>query len=196
MKLQDFKKIDINDLKNLDFAKILEEILAKPDMAANAALVILSLFVMFQIFNGRQGEIKTLKGKLEQLEKKGAVIETYHATQKQFTAFISNLPKGVPEDTVIEKLTDFAANHDVQILSFSPAKMESKKFYDKVIVNLNIISKNYKNLCLFVNDIENSPYALRLERWGGFMEEAEKNNTPAIHAQITVASIIFKNEQK
>ena len=105
---------------------------------------------------------------------------------------------------VIDKVTDFAARREVQIVSVAPSERDSKKFYDKVVVTLNIVVKGYKKLCLFINDIENSPYALRLEKWSGFLEESTKStqtledteDVETIRAQITVASIIFKNEQQ
>lgn len=204
MNIKDLSKLDINDLKNLDFAKIQEGILAKPDLAVNVALVLLSLFAMFQIFNSRQGEIRNMKGQLEELEKKSAIVDTYHSTQKQLTDLIGSLPKGIQEDKVIDQLTDMAANRNVQILSFSPAQRESKRYYDKIVVNLNIVSNSYKNICLFVNDIEQSPYAMRLEKWSGSMEDisslsqtTEISSTQAnINAQITAVSINFKNEQQ
>ena len=162
MKIKDLRKVDVHELKKLDFAKIQEGILAKPDIAVNVALVLLSLIWIFQIFASLQKNLNELKGKLENSEKKGAAIDTYNATQKQFRDFIDNLPKGISEDKVIDKLTDFAAKREVQIISVSPSERDSKKLYDKVVVNLNIVVKGYKNLCLFINDIENPPYALRL----------------------------------
>lgn len=198
MNIQDLAKIDINDLKNLDFAKIQEDILAKPDIAVNVALVLLSIFIMFQFYNGRQAEIKTLMGKLEELNKKVTMVDTYYATQKQLNEFKTDLPKGINEYKMIEELSNFASNRNVKISSYTPASRESKKYFDKVIVNLSVSTHSYKDMCMFVNDIENSDYALRLDNWHGSMEDAGETTAENgnINAQITVASINFKNEQQ
>ena len=199
MKIQDLSKLNVNDIKKLDLAKIQEDILAKPDIAINVGLVLLSLFVMFQIFNGKQTEIGTLKSEIEDWEKKTAVVDTVNATQKQLADYIKNLPQGLLEDKVIGNLADFAESRKVQIISFSPIQIEHKKYFDKVAVNVSITSDDYKNICLFVSDIENSPYALRLQKWIGSMEENKSGDLTIktkIDAQLTVESINFKNEQK
>ena len=74
MQIKDLRKVDVNELKKLDFAKIQEEILAKPDIAVNVVLVLLSLLVVFQIFASLQKNLNDLKGKLENSEKKGETM--------------------------------------------------------------------------------------------------------------------------
>src|SRR2546430_488354 len=123
MNLADLTKIDI---KNIDIGRILKTLRARKDILVNVVVVFATIFVMVQIYSNKHSENQALEIKLDAQKKKSAPIADYNKAQKDLNAFLDALPKGIPEYSIIDKLSDFAEKHNIQILSFSPAKSRSE----------------------------------------------------------------------
>lgn len=166
MNLSDLANIDINDI---DFSKIREKLLIRQDLVVNIGLIILSCFLMIYIYQDRKDERERLKNKIIALEQKSESIETYQAYQERLEEFMKKLPEEISSDTLISELTDIAVARNIQILSFTPAKQETRQYYDIIYVNLDVLADSYADIGLFIYDIENSIYDLRVERWSGHL---------------------------
>ncbi len=189
MKISDLSKID---LKDIDLKKIQESLLQRPELLINLGIAFFAGILIFNIVGGRMNEAKKLKGKMAEQKKKVAAIKTHEVTQKEFKELIDHLPAGILEDSLVDHLTDFAGKRNIQIQSFSPANKTQKNYYTQMTVLLKVAAKNYKDMILFLNDIESSPYNLRIDRWTGTMEaEKDEGKEGIIVAQLEINAVNF-----
>ncbi len=190
------------DVKKLDPKEIQKTLTNRQDIFVNILVTLATFFFMFQIVSGKQAESKLLKSRISDLEKKIESINKNKQSVKELEEFTSTLPDGVPGNLIVDKLTDFAEKRGVQIVYVSPTETEIKSHFDRTSVNVNLTAKSYKDLWLFIYDIETSPDNLRIDRWSGLMESNRRNVlngrvqgmdiVETINAQMDIGSIKFK----
>src|SRR3989338_7759696 len=121
--------------------------------------------------------------------------------QKEYDAFMRDFPQSILTDQLISKLSEFAANRRVQIISFSPEKERGDEYIKVAKVRIDVITDHYKDLVLFMKDIEDAPYTMRVEKWAGKMKEEiplkrEKGSAwvkEIVGASIEIGSIELKD---
>ena len=173
MNLSDLNNIQ---LKDINVQQVTDNLKSRKDLTAYLVMVGLTLFVMFRIFDAKQNEGRMLKNQIKEMEKKNEVIAEHERMSKELNTFLSGLPAGLSGDNIVDTLTGFAEKHKVQILSFSPARSKTTKLYQHTSVNINVSSPTYKDMVLFVHDIESSPYNFRLENWLGYLGPGGRNS--------------------
>jgi hypothetical protein len=161
-------------------------IFQRQDIALNVALVIVSvLFSLF--FVDAQGKEKAkLITEISALDKKIAAIENYTIAAKTLNQFEENLQNGLSGEKLITTLSDYAAKRNIQILSISPASEEKRDLYNLVKTRLSVQCKNYKDIILFVSDIETAPYTLRIESISGSANEQSTRRTGSSESRVEV----------
>ncbi len=197
--LKNLSNLQINDLKNINYQKYLKDLRKKPGVLINLGLIAFALIFSGYTFKKSQHSVKSTRTEISNLENKLKTMETYNETQKTLKDFLDNLPPRITEDDLINLLTDFAQERNIQIESFSPAKRQSSQYYDLSSMILQTRVENYKDLWLFINDIEESPYALRIENWsgsftGGGRQQGQTSANETIQIVLEIAAINFKNE--
>lgn len=200
--LKDLKEYDI---KNVDIGKFLKTIQQRKDILAGIVLVAITLMTANDILSKERVKTRDLSQKISLLEKKIKAIDSYKKAKGQLTALVKSLPQGLPEaDNIIQKVNSLAIDHDLQISSFAPSNRIENDFYNQVNLKLTVSSNDYKNLVLFIKDIEQSPYNLRVELWSAKIERKQKrtvNTTnqrealPSISAELELSSIYFPDEK-
>lgn len=162
-----------DDLQNINFPKIREKVLQHPTIFINIILLAVTIFVVHYIYSIKKAEVVGLANQVTNLDKKLFEINEFIKGQKDFNEFIDQLPQGVPAANIIAKLTNFAVARNVRILSYSPATEADMPLYKIIRINLDVTSTSYKDMLLFLYDIENSVEPLRVEEWRGEMKEDE-----------------------
>ena len=210
MNLKDLNNIDIKDLRNIDWSQIKDRLQSRPNLLINISLVVVTLLVLFSTFNKYTEATKSSKTEIVGLQERLAALKKFEAAKKKHNDFLKKAPKAIAGDQLIQTLSELAIRRDVQILSFSPAKKKSNKLVSLTSVKVNIASKNYADIILFVHDIEKSSYPVRIENWSGTsmtpnevsMQSSRRSSRQTankdikgdhIKATITIESVELKN---
>mgnify|MGYP001563563607 CR=1 FL=1 len=139
-----------------------------------------------------------LKNRIADFEKKTEAINEHQKAAQGLEEFMKALPGGVAPANVIDKLNDFAEKRKVRIESFLPGEPKSEALYGKSSIRLDLSADSYRDLWLFVYDIEASPYNLRVDQWSGSIQAgrqgpgAQSSGEEKIHAQMEITAIYFK----
>jgi len=210
LNLTDIHKMDIKDLQKLDYIGFLKDAKRRPDVALSLVVIpALTLFVCFHLFFKSGTEQKTLKADVLQREEKIIVVDEYTKLQGDLAQFFKTLPNKISENEFVDKITEFAVKRRVQIESFAPTKNQSDPLYDLTVINLNVETKNYTDMWLFIHDIEHSGFNIRINNWVGTMGPRGQgaggsrynNRDPAkaddswINVRLEIATVSFKNEK-
>ena len=196
--IEKLNKIDINDLQKIDYKKIALEVRKNPNDFINIIAVLLTGFIVFNLFTKKQAEAKKLKTEMVTLEQKKISLENYNKANNELTAFIKNLPQKITDDEIVNRVTDIAVARNVQIETFTPAKKIKTTLYDLNSIVLSITASSYKDLWLFVHDLEQSAYALRIDHWtvnsliANNPDQAKKETK--FRANLEITSLNIKNE--
>lgn len=189
--LEDLKKIDINQFKDL--------LRRSPVIVLNIVFVLGSCFTALTLFNKAMSDEKKMKASNASYEEKLEAVKKQKKAKEELDQFAANFPKELVGRQLIDKFSELATNRNVHILSFSPAKEKSDQYSILTTVNLSIESNDYKNIILFVKDIENFPFAVRLEKFSAEMRSSIETNINIdekeenlINADIEVSSVRIK----
>lgn len=197
MKVSELKNININ---KIDVKQINDFIVKQPNVVVSMIIIFIAMIVSFNFFSEKQNEIKGVKTQVTTMQSKIDAIKQYNQTLTEFNTAFDALPQGLSGPALIDTITEIAQKHNVRVLSFSPIQVQSEEYYDRVIINMSLSAKSYKDLLLFVSEIENSTHNLRVNEWNENLETKEifsADNTIReklnLHKiSITVDSINFK----
>ncbi len=180
MKISDLSKINIKDI---DLAKIQENLLQKPDLLIQLIITGISFFILIKVVAGGLLEEKKVQEKIQELGKKVARIKAHDDLQKEYSQFLADLPPGLPTDDLMGRVTELAGEHSIQISNFSPPKEIKKKFHTLTILSLNVTANNYQDMVTFIRSIEESSENLRVDRWTSAAKAQTTNSGEAASAE-------------
>lgn len=198
----DIAKMDIKDLQNIDYQKLISSIRKKPDIAISIVIPLLAIFISFNIFAKSTAERRNLSNKNQAMENKLVVLTEYKTAESELQTFLESLPSKITENDFVNTITDFAVKNNIEIESFSPAQNKSDPIYDLTMINLSANTKNYKDAVHFISDIEKSKANIRINSWSGNkgvpQEGTRRGKNPSdpkdlsINFRIDIALVTFK----
>ena len=198
--IEKLNSMNISELKNIDIGKLKEILRHSPKIIANLVMIAASIFAVITLFNRSALNEKKFKANTVKYEEKLKAVKNQENIKQQLDNFTTSFPKSVGGSQLIDKFSELASSRNVHILSFSPTNEKSNNFLHQITVDLSIESNDYKNIILFVKDIEDFPFALRLEKFSARLSDAfnqnrqpkEKKEEISITAEIEVSSLKIK----
>ncbi|MBF0523378.1 MAG: hypothetical protein HQL24_10040 [Candidatus Omnitrophica bacterium] len=184
--------LNLQKLKNINAADLKESILSDPGIVIKYLLIILTFFTVLHTYQKHQEKSGGLNKNILQNEKLLTAINEYNATKKNYENFIKNFPQGLPAYQLLDELANISAQNNVHILNFSPATEKDFSQWKMALVNMTITSSDYNNMVRYIQSLENSHYALRVERWTGSPSQEQGEKT--IKATIDISSMVLKND--
>ncbi len=194
------RSFNIKDLQNIDAQQLGDMLRQRIDIALNITLVLVTVVATVLIVNGSGKRSEMLTWEIKQFEDRGAAVKESERLKGEYSAFLKSFPGSIVTDQLINKLSEFAADRQVQILSFSPVKEKSDNYIKVAGVQINIASSDYKNIVLFMKDVEDAPYALQVGQWSAKMKEqrssegAAESRKQIVEANMEIGAISLKDE--
>jgi len=188
--LKKLQNINIEDFKNIDFSGIKEKLLRRPDLLIIMGVILVTFIGTFQLYTNQKKRTASLQEEILVMQEKLEAVETLKEISKDHNKLLKDFPESVSEQKFTNLLSKFTFDNDVEIISFSPAKKKTYDLANLTKIDLNITSRNYKDTIRFINDIENSPYSIRIEHWSGKMPGGAESET--IVSKISISSIEIK----
>jgi hypothetical protein len=207
MNLAELSRLDIKDLKKVNYHKTWEEVRKRPDILVNLISILLTIALVVHIYAKNHEGTRAVRTETALLEKKIVSIEAYNEVKGELNAFLGTIPAGINEEDFINKVSDFALAREVQIKSFSPVGKKDETFFQSTRFVLNITASHYAKIWLFIQDIEQSAYPFRIENWqgsnGGSPDARRRNAGTAgqkpedfqVFVQMEIAFINFKESR-
>ena len=165
--LKELNKIDVKNLKNVDAGQIKAALFNRLEITISIVLAAATIAGALYLFGNKKKETDQLNYRIGQLKEKVTIVQEQKNIQKSFEDFVDTFPKSIATDQLIDKISSLAANHHIQIQSFSPAEEISGEYWSITNLSINISSVNFKDIIQFVKDIENLPYAIQIQKWSG-----------------------------
>lgn len=162
--------VDVKDLKKIDFTQVQDNIKNKPEILAIIVLIVLSLFATIYIYLDFTKKTKEYAQKTSTYKEQLESAEQNELIKKKYEKFMSEFPAKIVVDDLIDIVSVFAINHNIKISSFSPAQEQVGDYSKIVTININFAAEKYTDLVNFMKDIEQAPYAIRIEAWQAKLE--------------------------
>ena len=156
------KSLDIN---NIDINDLISRFLSQKVVIANIIVVVLGLLGGYYLYNNFTHQKQAAQQNIAMLQEKLATISTYQTTKKQFDEFKNTLPKSIDEDNLVDALSNYAIQNNVEVVSFSPVTSSDSAYYTRSSVDMNVRAKDFKQLVLFIKTLESEQMVLRLENY-------------------------------
>jgi len=208
--IKKLQSIDAKDFKNIDFNQAKAVLTSRIDIVLIVLLISITFFSTLTIYNGRKKKAESLNIEITEKEEKLIIVEKYRELTKEFHDFIDNYPKHIPRGQLINKLSEFAIQHNVQIENFAPASQQTDDYTKITTIQINISSEGYNNIILFMRAIETAPYSITVEEWSGkikgersssrgrsrrrYTPITEENKPKFIEANVKIGSVEIKND--
>lgn len=195
---KDLKKLDLAKLKEFNLDRIKEELATKPKILFNAIFSLAAIGTMIYSFGYYKNEASQIQAEIVSLNQKLEMIRLTSTTEARYNEFFAKLPKVIPNNQLIGKISEFAEKAQVNVISFSPLKTNESEFVNQYIVNLNIKADTYQDLVNFINIIENSNFTLKVNKCtirtnSAYMREYRGEGEVPLDAYIEIGSIQLKN---
>lgn len=149
----------------------------------NAAVVLLTLIIISNIFKGQSQQVKALNETRAAELKKNEILSSISSLEKKISAFKKIFGKRDPS-AVINSLSIIARESNVKIISITPKGQDNRSAYTKYPFDLVVGVENYHSLGKFVSNIESSNDLFFIDRMG--VRPTEKSVTQEQKHGLTV----------
>jgi len=192
MNLKDLTQLDINDLRNIDIDQVKSALISKPNVLINIILVGVTVLVAVSVYTNHTVKEKNIEKEIKIASKKLKVVQEHNKILEAIQAFIDSAPVPIEISSLMTMLNENASNFNIQIIKLQPSKVDRSENFEISKIQLSISTSNYKNLLLFIDALENSEYAIRIEDWSAAMKskKAGKGDRTliSINSNITLSS--------
>jgi Tfp pilus assembly protein PilO len=199
MKKFDFKKLNEIDVKDVNWTALKEKFLERKELLVMVGCIVVTLFLLMSTVGKRIDESKDLKSRIVSMEEKIGFIKEHDAVKDAIAKYVRNFPETIAEDKMISMLTDLAVKYGVTINSFSPGTRVEEGLYSRTSIQLNLSTKDYRNVVFMVGEIENDPRAIRIdqltfETGGGtrsrrYARQGEEEKEDVVSVTMTISAI-------
>lgn len=202
------QSVDVKDLKNIDMQQVQDNIRGRPEMIIIILLLAASIGGSVYLYTSFQKTSGELDGEVTKYNEQLEAAEQNIVLTKKFDEFMAAFPEKIVIDDLTDKISGFAIDRNVNIVSFSPAKQQETDYTLVETININVVANEYHQLIAFIRDIEEAPFAIRIEAWTARLDrkgnnrqgrrtrrhEAAKDEDeiPSIAATIEIAAIALK----
>ena len=159
------QSIDAKDLKNIDFGQVKNNIKSKPDILLIIVLITASLSATIYMYTDYKKKTKEFEEKKITYDDQLNAAKQNEIIKAKYDKFLNEFPDKIIIDQMIEKLSTYAFNYNINIISFSPATKIEDEYSKTESININVNAEDYEELIGFIDEIENAPYAIRIETW-------------------------------
>ncbi len=196
------QSIDVKDLKNIDLVSVQDNLRGKPEILIIIILILLSLSATIYLYINSKKTIKELEKEHVALVEKMDAVDRFKEHEIKHKNFLDEFPESIVADDLIDRISGFAIDRNIKIISFTPAQEIKSDFTRVERVNFNVAADEYSHLIEFLRDVEHAPFAVRMENVSaklrvaetrrsrrGRQEEPEVPSDPVISATISIAAI-------
>jgi hypothetical protein len=162
------------DFKDLDTGKLVKIFKGHRNSIIKIALILGSLLMAGMIFNDHRIKEQNLRSRIVQIQQKLEVVIARDEAIQDLNNFKSSLPNKLSEFELITLISKYAKSQHVVITSLSPAESRDMGLYDMISIRFDVVSDDFKDIMLFLRDIENSKFPLRVDSWSGHEAEDGK----------------------
>jgi len=196
----ELSKLDVETLKDIDYIRLKDDLLKRKDIIINTVAIIGSLIAILGIYNNNKDDFTNLSQSVTSLEKKLDAKTELLKIKKEMLNYIENIPIGVPDDELISYLNKAAITSNVQITNFSPSQTKTFKYYNTTSINLEITAKSYGDMWKFIQSIESSGLALRVDKFqSGTSSRRQRRGQSkteyVLSTRVSISSINVKNHE-
>ena len=171
MDLNTLKNINLNDLKNINPKVVQEFIKGKLETIIILSLIVATFCATISIYNNARGRIASQKAEISKSEQKLKIADELKKIEKEFGEFKEKFPKPIPGNQFNIKLSEFAIKNNVQTVSFSSPQKSGDEALELTTISFDVSAEDYPSLMKYIQDIESSPYALRLHKFNATLQQ-------------------------
>ncbi len=203
MDLKELSKLDIKDLKNLDYQAIFNKLKKRPDIMIDTVIILAALTFCVMYYANQKAELNAQSIALMTLEKKERVFRELQKAQDVLKLLKSAIPDPIVESQLIEIITQNASEHNINIASFSPAVTAVQSAGTTITLSIDITAPSYTHLWKFVYQLESKYKTIRIDTWTGQMNASARQRGRAsqsastspdtINASLTITAVNLIN---
>ena len=191
--LSELSKLDINDLKNIDYKKLVQDLFKKKDKLTRVIAVFLSIIAGFYIWTNNGKTLNRSKEQLSILQEQLAAFKELSIAKADFQKTLDALPEPLEYKEMIEKINESAIANNIDVLNFSPANIQAGSLYDLIRVHIAVLAPSYTHFWQFIHTLDSSPHALRVESIQGRPAASKKEITEnKLNIDLEVSSLKIK----
>lgn len=159
----------------------------------NFAIIILALFIAFQIYRSAEENINSLIRQKDDQLKKNIILNEISVLEKKIEKYKKAFVKK-DLSSVMDTLSDIAKNNSINIISVKPASEEAAGDYVKTSFIITVNAASYHSLGDFISQLESSKdiYIVdELSVASGGPERAVENITSGLAVNLKISTISY-----
>lgn len=199
MNIRELASINIKGLQQIDKDEVIQFVRNRPVIFINIGIVLVSFLISFFIYTSYKNTAKSLKTKIIVLQKKLDAKNIKEATAEDMNTFLGKFPKVINRDEFINQVSAMAFQEGVKIVRITPGNFEENEYLKSLKFNIQITAENFEKLINFIKSIENSKYAIRVQRINSSMaslrrrKSSREGEEEIIQMDVDIVSMELKN---
>ncbi len=163
MNLKDISQFKLEDLKNVNYLELKDQILSRPDVIINSAIIIVTLIISLNAYNGYNKKSININKNITEIKTKLDALKQQENIQLEYKQLLTNEQKRITIESLGDKLGQFAKTYNITIASFDPGKPKDSQYIYSNDLKIKITANNYENFILFLKEAEETNYSFRLK---------------------------------
>ncbi|MBF0386664.1 MAG: hypothetical protein HQL20_02275 [Candidatus Omnitrophica bacterium] len=128
-------------------------------------LVLVTGIVVWLFITSQLQKVSQIKSDVQLLLDKETVIAKFNKVSTEGAALMGTVPGALPENRFITQLTALANKRNVAVTAISPPSTKDSGFFRYISTQLSCSADNFNDALLFINDVDQSEFALKVDSW-------------------------------
>ncbi len=128
-------------------------------------VLLVGIMGIWSFFSSQMTQITTVSADVQLLTDKEQSVTNLVKSGQEDLEMQAELPPALEDKRVITYLTSLAVKRDIRITSMPAPKEKFSGFFRRKTIELTCSADTFQNILLFLNDIEFSKYALKVDSW-------------------------------
>ena len=192
----DIERLKKLDLKSFDARKAIASLLAQKELLAQVVVVVCAILGVLFLAHSFMTQNAEYHRQTEALNKKIGLIDDYNGTTKKIKKFLGKVPQGLSDSLLPVRVTEMAVQNHVRVASYTPVVKKEEGVSKAVSGTVMVSAGSYKDFLRFLNSIEESNFALKVESVRLNPHTVASGDNPAkqagLDAELEVSSVSLK----
>lgn len=169
--------------------KIIQQITDNKNIFLVFVVVLFFVIAAVILFGDYSSKFESYKKQNQSKMEKVSLLGEFNRSKEALDVFLKSRPKTLEGNELVSKIEEYAVANHINIIDITSRDPQRYDVYMTTAIRMNMNAKSFKELVSFLNKVETSNYALRVE---SLSVKAKSPNDGSFNCEVNIVATQMK----